>query len=56
MNAFTPTDFFEEAAEPILIVAATSSGKGVELVIPEALNWGGRLVVHDPKDKPDTCP
>lgn len=56
MNAFTPNDFFEEAPEPILIAAATSSGKGVGLVVSDMLNWAGRVVIVDPKAKPHTRP
>lgn len=32
-----------------MIAAPNAKGKGVGFVIPQILNWGGSIEVHDPK-------
>ena len=40
----------------VMVAAPTLSGKGVGIVIPEALPPGVVLHIHDPKPKPNTLP
>ncbi len=41
----------DDGPEPALVVAPNRTGKGVGIVIPNALSWPESLVVLDPKDK-----
>jgi type IV secretion system protein VirD4 len=41
----------DDGPEPTLVVAPNRSGKGVGIVIPNALSWPESLVVLDPKDQ-----
>jgi hypothetical protein len=39
----------EEAQSHHLVFAATQSGKGVKLALPDLSNWRGTIIIHDPK-------
>jgi hypothetical protein len=39
----------DEAQSHRLISAATQSGKGVGMPIPNLADWGGTIVIYDPK-------